>query len=220
MACHKFLRLACAAGLLTLGVPRHAPAHPHVWVDYDVSVGGTKAGITKLKFRWHFDEMFSSMIMGNFAIKSITPRDVETLRTKAFANLRNYHYFIHAKLDSGVFEPEDITDFGAALKGKNLEYTFTVALPHATQNLEFSLYDTEFYVDIGPPIEETPPDPADTTAPPTMKPKPFLSSFSEDTSTPPVCEQHQGEPRTSETWGNFVVFVITCRAATRAAGIR
>lgn len=213
MTFHDFLWRACAAGLLTVGLYRQATAHPHVWVDYEVSVGGTVAGITKLKFRWHFDEMFTSMITSDFGIKSITSADVETLKTKAFANLRNYHYFIHAKLDGRVFEPDETSGFGAAINGKNLEYTFTVALPRPTRNLELALYDSEFYVDIGPPIDESPTGTTSASAPKVMTPKKFLSTFSEDATKPPVCEHHQGEPRISETWGQFAVFIVACHTA-------
>jgi len=199
-------------GILACGVAREASAHPHVWVDYYVEAVADKQGITKLKFRWHFDDMFTSMVKEDFHIRSIGPKEIETLRDGAFGNLKNYHYYIYLKLDGKDFEPQTTSDFGATMTKLNLEYTFTVNLPHPTRKLELSLYDPEFYVDVGPPIEKMSPDAPGIMATTKMKPKDFLSSSAEAGAKPPTCAWHQGEPRVSATWGKFAVFNVTCEA--------
>ena len=195
---------------LTLGIdaaPAHA--HPHVWVDYYVDAVGGKDGIEKLIFRWHFDDMFTSMVKEDFHIQSMTPENVVTLRDSAFANLKNYHYYIYIRADGVEFDPQIISGFDARLVGHNLEYMFSVDLPHPAKKLEVELYDPEFYVDIGPPIQSVSADQTGIMAAATMKPKDFVSSSG---SPAPVCSWHMGDPRISPVWGKFALFVVTCEA--------
>jgi hypothetical protein len=211
----RFSRFSLFCGLFVLALLGQAApvhAHPHVWVDYYVDEVGGKGGITKLKFRWHFDDMFTSMVREDFHVKSITPETVKQLRDGAFANLKNYHYYIYAKLDGKSFEPTEISDFDAKMKGKNLEYTFTIMLPQPAHKVELSLYDPEFYVDIGPPLQPASPDSPGIMASAKMLPMDFVSASAEDGARPPVCENHQGEPRTSAMWGKFALFVVNCTA--------
>src|ERR1700733_8649122 len=165
-----------AIGVAILVIPSQGYAHPHVWVDYYVNAVGAKDGITKLKFRWHFDDMFTSMVKEDFHVQNLGAKDVETLRKGAFSNLKNYHYYINVKIDGEDFKPQDIADFNAAFKGLNLEYTFTINLPKPAKKLELSLYDPEFYVDIGPPIQPMSPDHPGIMAQATMKPKDFITT--------------------------------------------
>jgi hypothetical protein len=212
MSGFRFPTLGVFTLLFMLVVSQPGAAHPHVWVAYHVDVVGTKDGITKLHFRWHFDATFTSTVQEAFHIKAITPKDVPTLRDKAFSNLHNYHYLIFAKLDGTDFEPKSVSNFGAEMKGKNLEYTFTVDLPHPTKALELSLYDPEFYIDIGPPIVGMSVDRPGTVTAEGLKPEPFVSVSAEKGAAPPTCDVPQGKTRISDTWGTFTVFVLTCRS--------
>jgi len=206
------LTLILAAFFAFFGFAKPATAHPHVWVDYYVDVIGGAGGMTKIKFRWHFDDMFTSMVKEDFHVSTLGPKEVETLRKGAFSNLKNYHYYIYLKIDGQDVEPQDVTDFGAALKGRSLEYTFTVPLTHAAKKLEISLFDPEFYVDIGPPIQPMSADAPGIMASATMKPKDFLTTSAESGAKAPSCVWHQGQPRVSATWGKFALFTITCDA--------
>ena len=174
-------------GAIGLGVPRSAAAHPHVWVDYYVNAVAGKDGITKLKFRWHFDDMFTSMVKEDFHVQTLGAKDVETLRKGAFSNLKNYHYYINVRLDGEDFKPQDVTDFSAQMKGLNLEYTFTINLPHPAKKMELSLYDPEFYVDIGPPVQPLSADAPGIMSSATLKPKEFITTSAEAGAKAPSC---------------------------------
>jgi len=205
----SFCLVLCVA---ILAVPQPVAAHPHVWVDYYVDAVGSKDGITKLKFRWHFDDMFTSMVKEDFHVQNLGAKDVETLRKGAFSNLKNYHYYINVKIDGEDFKPEEVADFNAAFKGLNLEYNFTIDLPKPAKKLELSLYDPEFYVDIGPPIQPMSPDKPGIMAQTTMKPKNFISTSAEAGAKAPTCSWTQGQPRVSASWGKFALFVVNCEA--------
>ena len=183
-----------------------------MWVDYYVDAVGGKGGITKLKFRWHFDEMFTSMVQSDFNIKKMTPSDVVMLRDHAFANLKNYHYYTNIKVDGTAFEPTTISDFDAKLAGKYLEYFFTITLPHPAKDIEIAMFDPEFYVDIGPPMTNPTANQPGIMAGATSDPKPFVSASAEAGAKVPACAWHSGESRVSPTWGKFPVYVVTCHA--------
>jgi hypothetical protein len=207
-----FASLAFVIGVFVCGASLPVLAHPHVWIDYYVNAVGGKNGITKLKFRWHFDDMFTSMVKEDFHVQTLTAKDIETLRTGAFSNLKNYHYYINAKVDADDYKPVDVSDFGAEMKGLNLEYTFTVTLPHPAKKLELSLYDPEFYVDIGPPVQPMSPDKPGIMAQTKMTPKDFITTSAEAGAKAPTCSWKQGEPRVSASWGKFALFVVDCEA--------
>ena len=187
-----------------------AHAHPHMWVDYYIDAVANKDGIIKLKFRWSFDEMFTTMVQGDFNIKAITPHDVVTLRDHAFANLKNYHYYTNITADGVAFTPQETSDFDAKLNGKNLEYTFTITLPHASQSVDVSLFDPEFYVDIGPPMTKPNANKPGIMAGATSAPKPFVTSSADKDAAAPECVFHMGKDRISETWGAYPMFIVSC----------
>ena len=143
----------------------------------------------------------------------LSAKDIETLRQGSFSNLKNYHYYINVKLDGEDFKPQEVTDFTAQFKGLNLEYNFTIDLPHPAKKMELSLYDPEFYVDIGPPIQPMSPDHPGIMSETTMKPKDFISTSADAGAKAPTCSWKQGQPRVSASWGKFAVFVVNCEAA-------
>ena len=55
--------LALAASLM---VSAPAAAHPHVFIDYTVTVLCGDAGITGVRLSWTFDEMYSSMLFHDY----------------------------------------------------------------------------------------------------------------------------------------------------------
>lgn len=202
----------CVALLILAGPTGRVEAHPHVWVDYRVKAIGNKSGITKLRFTWRFDAMFSQLIREDKNINMIGDKEIKILHDQVFSNLQNYHYYITAKLDGADFEPKKVEDFTARMHGKQLEYEFTVLLPKPAQNLELSLFDEEFYVDIGPPVDKIPaPAGGSFMAPASRQVQAFVTSASEDAAVAPRCEYQEGMPRVNKMWGNFTTFIVTCK---------
>ena len=133
-------------------------AHPHVWVDYDLTVMFEKGLVVGLREDWSFDEDFSAAVMhdivGEKKIKTIGPAENAKIEKTAFSNLKNYGYFTHvfaadAKVDTG-----EATGFKARLEGAKLAYTFTVPLAHGvdakTGPASIGIWDDTYYVDVGP----------------------------------------------------------------------
>ncbi|MBI1273944.1 MAG: DUF1007 family protein, partial [Alphaproteobacteria bacterium] len=137
--------------------------------------------------------------------------ETKKLHDKAFINLTHYHYYINLLLDGQVFEPKEASEFTARMHGRNLEYRFTVTLPHPAKKLELSIYDPEFYVDLGPPMQQvTPEKAASVMTTGIYEPKDFLSAGATDGAAPPECGYKKGDPHVSAVWGVFTVFLINC----------
>lgn len=225
---HRFnLAAAFVVALAMVAWPQVALAHPHVWVNYWVKVLSSKEGITALEFTWRFDAMFSDLVKEELGLKTIAEKDSALVKGRAFDNLKNFNFFMDIKTDGKAFVPPDVSGFKVSEqsskigaeegggKGKGLVYIFSVKLPHPVREVNFSLFDPEFYVDIEPPMQELKMAKPGIMAVAKMEPKEFVSVAVVDGgvkgAVAPVCAVKEGVPRNS-VWGEFPVFVVACKS--------
>ncbi|HVY12052.1 MAG TPA: DUF1007 family protein [Alphaproteobacteria bacterium] len=189
-----------------------AEAHPHVWVTYTLKAVSGKQGLSRIDFTWRFDAMFSEMALEAAGLKKVSAGDSKTLEEKAFSNLKNYHYYTYITADGVEFKPETVHNFSAEMKGKNLVYHFSIALPKPAKKLEIAIWDDEFYVDLDPPTEEVPNDKAGSfMSERKFAAKPFVGAESENGAKPPACTQREKD-HVSEIWGKFITYIVECQA--------
>ena len=131
-----------------------AVAHPHVWIDYSVTVLFDDADIKGVRMSWTFDEMYSSMLFHDYTGRPrgpLTPNDIESLEQGAFRDTADYHYFVDVKLNGKELPKVEATDFDARFEHGRMTYFFTVPLhtaaPVAQNTLEIAAFDHEFYID-------------------------------------------------------------------------
>lgn len=129
-------------------------AHPHVFIDYAVTVLFDDAGVKGIRMSWTFDEMYSSMLFHDYTSRPrgpLTPADIESLEKGAFRDTADYHYFVDVKLNGQAVTVKDVTDFDARFEQHRMTYFFTVQLhtdaPDARNTLEIQAFDHEFYID-------------------------------------------------------------------------
>jgi ABC-type uncharacterized transport system substrate-binding protein len=145
-----------ARGLALLFLSATLPtfAHPHVFVDNRMTVEFEGNVLQGIGFRWTFDEMFSSMILGDYDPKHTGKFDearTKALKEGAFDNLANYHYFISLEIGSKRLDRFAIERFtpSVADKGK-LVYSFFVPLKipvrPTRQSVRVTVYDDSYYV--------------------------------------------------------------------------
>jgi ABC-type uncharacterized transport system substrate-binding protein len=147
---------AFGIGLLGVTVPP-AEAHPHVWIDYRLTVLFEHGQIAALRQNWSFDEDFSAAVLrdvaGGKALKKLGPKEVKAIEQNAFSNLKNYGYFTHVFVPDGTAPTGVVTDFNAVLAGPKLVYTFTVPLAHPVAPkpgpVGIGVWDDTYYVDVG-----------------------------------------------------------------------
>ena len=132
-----------------------ASAHPHVFIDYTVTVLFDDKTAQAVRLSWTFDEMYSSMLLHDYTSRpprdALTPADVKSLRKQAFEDTADYHYFVDLKLNGVTLPVPQVTDFDARFHDHRMTYTFTVPIPAATSparnSLEVDAFDNEFYID-------------------------------------------------------------------------
>lgn len=204
---HVLCRAGLAGTILALFAGA-AQAHPHVWISYKVTAIGGREGITKLRFTWEMDPLFTAMVRDEFGLKAVSEKDSAAVKAKAFDNLAHFHYYTDIKADGAVYRPTGVKDFIVRPFGKEaMAYEFTIELPKPSAEVEFSVFDPEFYVDIGPPMQAPRAEKPGIMAVAKYEPKNFISAAG---ASPPQCEGREGSPRDS-MWGPLPVYVVSCR---------
>jgi ABC-type uncharacterized transport system substrate-binding protein len=148
---------AAATAILGAGAPP-AAAHPHVWIDYELTVIFAKGQVTALRQQWTFDEDFTAAVLRDIAgAKPGAPlgkAEIAKIEKDAFSNLAHYDYFAHVFAGEGKVGVGKAAGFSAHLAGPKLVYDFD--LPLATpvdakaMPAGIGIWDDTYYVDVGP----------------------------------------------------------------------
>lgn len=169
--------------------PSAAFAHPHGWIDVQVTVLLDESGaILGLREAWLFDETYSAFSTEGFDADGDGVPDPEHLQQLAAVNLaqlREYDYFTEVADGAGPVVVPDASEASTAFDGGRLYMAFTLRfaepVPREAQPLRYAVFDP-FYLaamahlpdgdgirlEGGPPgctvrIDEADPDP-DTVA--------------------------------------------------------
>ncbi|HVO37989.1 MAG TPA: DUF1007 family protein [Spirochaetia bacterium] len=125
------LRTALAA-LVCIGAAASATAHPHVFIDNRMTVVFDSGTLVGIGFRWAFDDMFTQMILTDFKPASdgtFNAALTAGIKSGAFDNLENYHYFLAFFLGKKPLKKLRIEQFTpSVVEGKTLVYSFFVPL--------------------------------------------------------------------------------------------
>lgn len=144
--------VAVAAGLLAASP---AAAHPHVFIDYTVTLQFDDAGAAGVRLSWTFDEMYSSMLFHDYTSRPthgpLSDADIKKLEEGAFKDTADYHYFIDMTLNGKPVPVTEVTGFTARFEQHRMTYSFTVPIrdraPAGRNTLEIAAFDHEFYID-------------------------------------------------------------------------
>jgi ABC-type uncharacterized transport system substrate-binding protein len=142
--------------LVVLSLLNTAPAaaHPHVFIDYTVTVIFDDSDVRGLRMSWTFDDMYSSMLFHDFTSRPKGPlaaADINRLKRSAFEDSVKYHYFTDINLNGKTVEVKAVADFTASFENHRMTYTFTVPVktegPGRQNTLEVASFDHEFFID-------------------------------------------------------------------------
>lgn len=127
-------------------------SHPHVFVVQRIECVFDNKGLAGFRVVWKFDDMFSSMIVGDYdknQNNSLEPDEVITIKENAFSHISNYNYFTFVKIDETPFEVKFVKDFKAELVDHKLTYEFFVPCHVAATNIFkhviVATYDPSYY---------------------------------------------------------------------------
>ena len=141
--------------LLVLVWAGSAPAHPHVWVDCEVTPEFDAEGLVGFRQQWFLDEMFSTNIvveaLGEAKV-TFSAEDQQIIKSYGFDNLKNFNYFTDIRIEGRPFEVAYATDFSCTFQDGKLVYSFfvpcRVAATATPKKVDIGIYDLTFYTDL------------------------------------------------------------------------
>ena len=141
--------------LIFCGIPVIVLAHAHVWIHNALILHFDEKGVAGIKIEWAFDEMFSNMIIHDFDKDrngGFDPDEVEEVERGAFANLKNFDYFTHVKIDGKPFKVKFVKDFNVKIIKDRVVYHFFIpchikAGP-SYKEIRIGIYDESFYTSV------------------------------------------------------------------------
>jgi ABC-type uncharacterized transport system substrate-binding protein len=131
-----------------------ATAHPHVFIDYAVTILCQNNRVAGVRISWTFDQMYSASLFHDYTNRPRGPLsavDVAELEKGAFQDVAANHYFTDIEFNGKAIPVTKVTDFTAAYAGGRMTYQFIVPLDIApapgVNRLDIDSFDTEFYID-------------------------------------------------------------------------
>jgi ABC-type uncharacterized transport system substrate-binding protein len=142
---------ALAAGLFWSPGPG-AFAHPHTFIEERVKFEFDDKGLAGIRMIWTFDDMFSTMVAGDFdrnKNQALEPEEVADVKKGMFDNLVNCGYYTFVKIDAKLFDVKYVRDFNAQLNKGILTYEFLIPC-HVTATAQpkvvtLTSYDPDYY---------------------------------------------------------------------------
>jgi len=130
-------------------------AHPHVFIDNTVTIVFDHSGLTGIRVKWVFGEMFSSMIIHDYDTNkdsTFSHDEIEKIKNGAFSNLESYNYFTYLKINGEKFIVKYVKEFSADLNSNKVVYNFFipchVSATSSYKEIKLSMYDSTYYTDI------------------------------------------------------------------------
>lgn len=142
--------VAAALAVLTAGAAP-ASAHPHVWIDYTVTVRFGPEGPDGVRVDWGFDEMISSLLIQKYDTDrdgAFSARESRVIEKEHMVHLKDFHYFVELKVDGVAVPVTEVRDFEARNVKGQLHYLFTVPIPRAARRegtVDVNVTDPTFY---------------------------------------------------------------------------
>ncbi len=159
MVCLKkiFFVFLCLLGIFSC--PQGIEAHPHVFVEPELTLVFDAQGLAGIKHVWFFDEMFSAMILEDYDVDDsmeFNTSEIAAIQEGAFHNIAEWGYFTYFKKDNTNIPVQKIQDFTAKIQDGSVLYEFFIPyqIPCGT-HVSIAVFDPDYYVDFLPPIQES-----------------------------------------------------------------
>jgi ABC-type uncharacterized transport system substrate-binding protein len=150
----KLVRLAVSI-IFCLLAAGPAGAHPHVFVDYDLTFVLDEQGLTGIEITWLFDEMFSQALLEEGDLdhdRHFDRREIALVKKGAFDNLAKYGYFTRLCIDGQTRSVDQVMNFRAGMQDERAWYRFFVPCPitasSAWRTVAVTLFDPTIYTDL------------------------------------------------------------------------
>lgn len=114
---------------LVLGAWGMAFAHPHVFVDASVIVQFNENGLTGVKNRWVYDELYSTAMMSSVDADKdgvLSNAEIQQLQKNTIGQFADNNYYNYVVLGSSFLKAEKVSNFTAKYEKKRLVLEFEV----------------------------------------------------------------------------------------------
>jgi ABC-type uncharacterized transport system substrate-binding protein len=149
-------RAAAALGVLILGTSfggaGTAAAHPHVFIDYAVTLILSGERLDGIRVAWTFDDLFSGFILQEFdgdRNGALSPREIQRIEQQHLAEFTKVNYYTTVNVNGKPVTLPAARDFGVTLAKGLVTYEFTlplrVELPGATA-VEVLIDDPVYFI--------------------------------------------------------------------------
>jgi ABC-type uncharacterized transport system substrate-binding protein len=146
------VRIAALVGMLTALASSPALAHPHVFVDYAVTLVMVGDRVTGVRLTWTFDDLFSGFILQEFDQDRngvLSAQEVQRIEAKHLAEFKRVGYYTSIKVNGSPISMPDAREFRATVAKSLVSYEFTlpVGVPLASATaIEVWVDDPVYYI--------------------------------------------------------------------------
>ncbi len=151
----KIIKLITIIFTIILLIQPYISAHPHIFIDADITVVLDKKGLAGIKVQWLFDVMFSEMMLHDFdknGDRQFNKTEQKIVKEEIFNNLKEYQYFTFIIIDGKKFEVKFVKNFSTIIKNKKMMFEFFipchVKIIKTYKKIIFAMYDKSYYTDI------------------------------------------------------------------------
>lgn len=159
---HRVTKWNFAFTLFLLLIGNVCFAHPHIFIETDITVVFAPKKIEKLEVKLSFDKIFSADLRQNFDANNngiFEQSEITNIEQNAFANLVNYNYLVHIQDNGKSVKLESVEGFTAKIENGVVNYYFTaeVNIPagKSAKKVKISSYDHTYYMDVGIKVKHT-----------------------------------------------------------------
>ena len=140
-------------------IPRKATAHPHVFIDTDVTIHSTADGVSSLDVVWTFDTMSSDMFLVDLdtnADGTLSPEEWAAQRADIEGYLAEQSFYVHVIVGGERVFLQNVSEFVA--KYENGVLTYSMKLPLSVKasgntKVQVAIFDPTYYTDFYTPLD-------------------------------------------------------------------
>jgi ABC-type uncharacterized transport system substrate-binding protein len=132
--------------------PRLAAAHPHVFVDYGVTVVLAGETVEGIRLTWTFDDLFSGLILQEFDTdrnQVLSPAEIRRIEEKHLTEFQRATYYTTISINGKPAAAPPARDFRASVTKGIVTYEFVLSIRAplvTTTALEVLVDDPVYYI--------------------------------------------------------------------------
>lgn len=160
------VRFPGAAALALLMASGPAIAHPHVFIDYAVTVGIAHGLPDQLRMVWTYDDMYSDLVRHDLVKgdgTTLTAAEKQAIRQRTFDDLAPAHYFTEVHWNGQSLAVGTAAGFDVRFTDGRAVYSFSLPLKAEVSSastgsgtLDIGVFDPEYYVQFTYDAEKPP----------------------------------------------------------------